>query len=236
MASGMIQAMDAETRQGIAVPTQHELNKCSAQFQLDWRLVDEVLYDLCRTHPDHADRQSVTAKLAIVGRVYSAGLERRVTPPTGQQAITVIADYVLDHGSRVDQIIRALDSVCDPLDASSMGMIVEQHGLLTMLLQERATDGKAPRSFASKYLHFHRHFVPIYDEYARRKLSRLVRWDRSYIPFAMPAHGDREYWDYCLRFFRLYEACRTAGLQVTVKTLDAYLWSVGGLDTPSAIG
>lgn len=222
--------MHAHARQEVAAPTQHELDACFAQFQLDWGLVDEVLYDFCREHPDHVDRRAVTAKLALVGRVYAAGLERRVTPPPGQQAIGVIADYVLEHGSRLDQIIRDLDPVSEPLTLSSMGIIVKQHGHLTELLRERATDGKAPRSFASKYLHFHRPFVPIYDEYARQKLSRLVPWEGSNVPFALPAHGDREYWNYCLRFFRLYDACQAAGLQVTVKTLDAYLWAV---PTPS---
>jgi hypothetical protein len=112
------------------------------------------------------------------------------------------------------------------LDSSGMATIVEQHGRLTELLQKVATDGKAPRSFASKYLHFHRPVVPIYDEYARQTISRLVRWESSYAPFALPPHGDRAYWDYCLRFFRLNEGYREAGLKVTVKTLDAYLWAV----------
>jgi hypothetical protein len=222
----MIRLMDASAKKMLAVPRQHELDECVAEFQEDWGLVDEVLYELCRKHPDHDYRRVVTAKLALVGRVYAAGLERRVTPPPGEQAITVVAKYVLQRGREVDRIIHALDEVKEPLGPASMGVIVEQHGHLTELLRERATDGKAPRSFASKYLHFHRPFVPIYDEYARQKLSRLVIWEGSYAPFALPAHGDREYWNYCLRFFRLYEACQADGLLVTVKSLDAYLWAV----------
>jgi hypothetical protein len=168
----------------------------------------------------------VTAKLALVGRVYAAGLERRVTPPPGEQAIVVIGNHVLAHGSEVDDIIQTVASVREPLEPWSMESIVERHGRLTSLLQEVATDGKAPRSFASKYLHFHHPVVPIYDEYARRSLSRLVRRENAYQPFPLPPHGDREYWDYCLRFFRLYDACRQNGVRTTVKELDAYLWAV----------
>jgi hypothetical protein len=221
--------MDADSnvsRYSLVVPSQHELAASLSRFDLDWGLVDEVLYRLCRDYPSHTDRRAVTAKLALIGRVYAAGLERRVTPPPGQQAIVVIADYVLEHGSEVDEIVRALDAVREPLDSLSMDSIVEQHGRLTRLLQKVATDDKAPRSFTSKYLHFHNPVVPIYDEYARQALSRLVHWQSSYAPFALPPHGDREYWDYCLRFFRLYDACRQAGARPTVKELDAYLWAV----------
>ena len=62
----------------------------------------------------------MTAKLALVGRVYAAGLdERRVTPPAGQQPIVVIARFVLEHGKEVDDIIASLDPVSEPLDSSS---------------------------------------------------------------------------------------------------------------------
>lgn len=208
------------------IPTQSELDDSVARFQSDWGLIDEVLYALCARHTEHRDRRVVTAKLALVGRVYAAGLERRVSPPPGKQAIDVISKHVLEHGSEVDMIIRGLDGIHEPLDATAMATIVEQHGRLTELLQAVTTDGKAPRSFASKYLHFHRPFVPIYDDYARQKLGRLVRWERSYVPFGAPASADRDYREFCLRFFRLYEACAAAGLRVTVKSLDALLWTV----------
>jgi hypothetical protein len=222
----MIEHMGITEDIGGVIPTQSELDGSVARFQADWGLVDEVLYDLCAKHPGHSDRRVVTAKFALVGRAYAAGLERRVSPPPGKQAIDVISDYALKHGSQIDQIIHGLDGIHEPLDARAMGTIVEQHGRLTELLQVVATDGKAPRSFASKYLHFHRPFVPIYDDYARQKLGRKVGWERSYVPFELPASGDRLYWDFCLRFFRIYQACGLAGLRVTVKTLDALLWAV----------
>jgi hypothetical protein len=210
----------------IALPSQEELDASVARFQRSWWLVDAVLYGICADYPGHEDLAGVTAKFALVGRVYAAGLERRVTPPKGGQAIEVIGEYALGHGGHIDAILGGLDGISEPLDAEAMGRIVERHGQLTGLLQGVATDGKAPRSFASKYLHFHRPFVPIYDDYARQKLSHVVAWERTYLPFVLPDHGDRQYWDYCLRLFRLYEACLAAGLRVTVKTLDAYLWAV----------
>src|SRR5664280_500819 len=71
----------------IAIPHQLDLDEASQTFDQDWGAVDEVLYRLCREHPDHKDRRWSTAKVALIGRAYSAGLERRVTPPKGQQAL-----------------------------------------------------------------------------------------------------------------------------------------------------
>jgi hypothetical protein len=77
----------------ITLPTQDELDAATAAFARDGGAVDEVLYRLCREYPGHRDRSSLVAKLVLIDRGYSAGLERRVTPPAGKQAITVIADF-----------------------------------------------------------------------------------------------------------------------------------------------
>ncbi len=104
------------------------------------------------------------------------------------------------------------------------------HGELTTLLQKVATDGKAPRSFAAKYLHFHSPVVPICDSYASAGLVRCVPWRECESRFQESPSADGEYQDFCVRFFHLYEACRDAGLAVSVKSLDAYLWHVPGAE------
>jgi hypothetical protein len=213
----------------IVIPSQSEIDAWTAAFDQDWGAVDEVLYQVCREHPGHTDRRWTTAKLALIGRAYSAGLERRVSPPKGQQAIVVIADYCEVHGAEIDEILRPLYSIEEPLSLPHLVTIVAVHGRLTDLLVGVTTDGKSPRSFVSKYLHFHNPTVPIYDGYALAGVTRLVRWDASNIPFACPPGGDRVpdgYYQFCVRFWRLLEACRKAGREVTVKSLDGYLWSV----------
>jgi hypothetical protein len=72
----------------IALPTANELAEAYSAFGRDWGGVDDVLHELCRQHPGHRDRRSTTAKVALIGRAYSAGLERRVSPPKGQQAMS----------------------------------------------------------------------------------------------------------------------------------------------------
>ena len=41
-----------------------------------------------------------------------------------------------------------------------------------------------------------------------------------------PSEVDAEYWDFCARLLRLYEACREENISVGVKGLDMYLWAV----------
>jgi len=53
-----------------------------------------------------------------------------------------------------------------------------------------------------------------------------VRWDSRIVPFSCPDEGDAEYYQFCVRFWRLYDACRRQGVDVTVKSLDTLLWAV----------
>jgi hypothetical protein len=193
---------------------------------MDWGAVDDILYDLCRRDPDHGDRRTLTAKLVLINRAYQAGVERRVSPPPGMQAITVIADFVYANRAKIDSIVGEVRALREPLTVDDMTNIIAQHGRFTELLLGVTTDGKVPRSFASKYLHFHSPAVPIYDSYATTGLTKLVHWSDVEVPFDGVPGADPEYRDFCARFWRLYGACRQSGLAVTAKTLDNYLFAV----------
>ena len=210
----------------VQVPSVAEVAAAIKAFDADWGAVDELLYRACRDHPDHSDRRSIMAKLALIGRTYSAGVERLFTPGDGRQAIGLIGDCLEHHGAEVDAIITGLADLSEPLSEGAMEAIVGQHGRLTTLLARHATRKASPRSFVSKYLHFHNPVVPLYDSYVVARLGRLVHGDGANRPFECPSEADVEYDRFCVRFFRLYEACRAAGLSVTVKTLDNYLWQV----------
>jgi len=63
-----------------------------ARSQVDdaWSAGDAVLYRLCSEHPDHEDVLQVVAKLWLIGRAYSAAIERR---PTANTAPIALKDY-----------------------------------------------------------------------------------------------------------------------------------------------
>jgi hypothetical protein len=149
-----------------------------------------------------------------------------VSPPPGKQAISIVAEYVHGHRAGVDEIIGKVLTLKEPLTAETTRRLVDLHGCFTRLLVGVTTDNKAPRSFVAKYLHFHNPIIPIYDSYAAAGIVKRVHWDSSVIPFSCPDGGDAEYYQFCVRFWRLYDACRRQGVDVTVKSLDTLLWAV----------
>lgn len=72
-----------------------------AAFDADGGAVDDVLFRLCADAPGHSGQRTIMAMIVLVGHAYSAGLERCVTPPTGEQAITVIAVYIAARGADI---------------------------------------------------------------------------------------------------------------------------------------
>ena len=55
----------------------------------------------------------------------------------------------------MDAIIDSLRGTREPLIVAKLEAIVRQHGLLCRLISPLLRDGRWPRSFAAKYLHFH---------------------------------------------------------------------------------
>lgn len=53
-----------------------------------------------------------------------------------------------------------------------------------------------------------------------------MHWDSLEKLVEQPSAADAVYWDFCVRFFHLYDSCQKADLEVTVKLLDTYLWQV----------
>lgn len=199
-----------------------------ADYERSWRATDEALYSLCRQHPGHADRAGVNAKLWIIGRTYATGIERKI-PANGKQggSMTQLATHLLKHARQMDDIFGRLRRLTDPLDPDKLRSILDLHGRFLALIQPVAHRNQSPRSFASKYMHFHNPTVPIIDTYAHAACREMIHWRKSYCLFDPPAGADEYYARYALRFWQLYQQVRGAGLEPTVKHLDHYLLSAG---------
>ncbi|MCI0640696.1 MAG: hypothetical protein L0Y72_16605 [Gemmataceae bacterium] len=61
-------------------------NIAAAQKPWVWDLGNAALYDLCQEHPGHKKRDEIIAKIWLIGRSYSASIERRrhVYPSDGE--------------------------------------------------------------------------------------------------------------------------------------------------------
>ena len=53
------------------------LTKAISSYEARWKTVDKELYDLCHRRPSLDDFADVYTKVAIIGRVYEAGVAVR---------------------------------------------------------------------------------------------------------------------------------------------------------------
>lgn len=220
--------------QGVLVPTREELAAAVAAYEQDWGDLDAVLHGICAEHPRHDDRRVVLAKTALIARAYAAGVERCVKHGPGRQAVLVVGDHLWQCGAEVDAVVAAAARVAEPLTPDGACALVEQHGLLLALLRRLPACTRAPRSFAAKYLHFHHAALPSFDGLAERALAARVKWDAASVPFERPAHGDPGFWMFVARLLRLFEACRSQGIDVDVRSVDALLWAPA--PAPAGVG
>lgn len=186
--------------------------------------VDQALYALCRCYPDHQRMDGINAKLWIIGRTYATGIERKVKR-TGFQGGSMgkLANWFWRRRASVDGIIRSLQGIQEPLTLDHLRLILDAHGRLVRLVQPALLKNQSPRSWASKYLHFHCPLVPIYDSIARSELRSLVPWDATIEVLPCPRQADERYWEFTLRFWHIYQQLGRREKVVSVKLVDAFL-------------
>jgi hypothetical protein len=199
--------------------TDEELREAWTKFDGTWGEVVEALYRLCREDPDDASCRHVMAKVILVNRAYNARLEAKVRPPAGVKALDLISEFIDGHGETIQRIVTGVPDV-EVLIPRILDSVLRSHSELTRLLAAKLTHDAKMRSFVSKYLHFHRPIVPIFDRECRKNLERRVVGRIA----TVPAWADPPYYDFCLRFLALHEDARSKCLPVTVKKLDAVLW------------
>lgn len=194
------------------------------QYEDHWSAIDEALYRLCRQHADHRSPNSVNAKLWIIGRTYATGIERKI-PTRGTQgsSLSQLAEHMLSQSSELDAMFARLAKIAEPLTPDKLTVIVAEHGGFVDLLKSVLRKKQSPRSFASKYMHFHCPAVPILDSVASAAIQGVVSWNRSLAVFDPPPKADREYFRFVVRFWHLYEQARRDRPSVRVKLLDYYL-------------
>jgi len=194
-----------------------------------WGVLDEELYDLCRRRPTHDELRNVVAKVALIGRGYATRIESVV--PKGNRngagsAIWQVAEVLHSHVGELDCLIGELQTI-DIMEPTSLESVVVAHGTVTSWIRD-AFGGDAPKSFVSKYLHFHTRSVPIYDSYTERALKEYRAAVLKEPPFAYVVETMyRSYWEHCLAFIAAYkEAYAALGVKPLVKDFDAYLLNV----------
>jgi hypothetical protein len=200
-----------------------EYQEARRLYRESWAAPDEALYCLCKRYPNHSTRNAIYAKLSIIGRTYATGIERQLKAEK-ESALDQLAEFFFENRPAIDSTLGRLANVHEPLALDTLETIVQAHGQLVNLLKGRLRDSHSPRSFVSKYMHFHCSAVPIYDDIAAKQLQHEYRWKSDYAVFTLPNGADEEYYRHTLRFWQMYQEAKRADGGVTVKLLDNYLW------------
>ena len=149
-----------------------------AQTSNLWTIGNEFLYEMCKKYPMHNDKAVFLSKIWLIGRSYSASIERRKqnNKITNDEFYEhVIGKGILKVGSKIDEYIKLLNSH-KKISHENNAEILELHHLLTQTFE--SLTGMSKRSLASKYLHFH---LPklfyIYDSRAKNAINEIFRND-----------------------------------------------------------
>ena len=185
-----------------------------------WDFGNEVLYRLCEEHPHHINEDEILAKIWLVGRSYSAAIERRRdSREVGGEAFytSVVAPKM--RRAKIDQWLAPLSRYSRPT-IENCREIIDAHKRLTDLFNE--ITGLEKRSLASKYLHFHfRNLFYIFDSRAAQNLAKLAPRLKE-----MPAlkNYDRVYASHFVRSLKLVDSIeREHRIYLSPRKLDDYL-------------
>lgn len=135
-----------------------------------WDFGNQVLYDLCASHPHHKNDDEIIAKVWLIGRSYAAAIERR-----RNKTSTDGDDF---YENKVSPEIKKsdIDIWFKELSTSSVNNVsiaLKTHKDVTDLFKN--ISGHDKRSLASKYLHFHfpdRFYI--YDSRAHNGIKMLT--------------------------------------------------------------
>jgi hypothetical protein len=122
---------------------------------------NKILYDLCSNNPSHDKGDVIIAKIWLIGRAYSAAIERGKHPEGKKvsyvdDVVPKFLSYKDDDGKKIDDWLKPLrkkERNKEKPSEANMHEMVSVHKKVVEMFNE--ISGNDNRSLASKYLHFH---------------------------------------------------------------------------------
>lgn len=189
-----------------------------------WSRLNDVLYAMCRTMPAHEDVSEIHAKVGIIGRTYASGIERHAA-----SGLDPIVDTLRRCARWLDPALADLGRRDRAPRRDDIARLTSVHGRVLGEIVKCTRSGNRPRSFVSKYLHFHAPVFPIYDSVVAGKIQRRdwypwsARLSREYRA-ELPRLRDDVYWRFVVRIVQIAEDWEAAGLEPTARKIDTYLY------------
>ena len=165
-----------------------------------WEFGNQVLYDMCRLHPDHKQDEIIIGKIWLIGRTYAAAIERRRS--IGDSVGDAFYEDIVAPKIRRSEIDVWFEAVRTS-NKDDVHLHLQTHARVMRLFTEISRLEK--RSLASKYLHFHfpEHFY-IYDSRAQKMVSAQTDPVRKKLPAL---------WEHDSVYARFFLRCRTLHLE-----------------------
>ena len=141
---------------------------------------NEVLYRMCRDQPGHTNSDVIAGKIWLIGRAYAAAVERgagkailREAREKNKGLPELIALDIAK--SALDKWLESIDDV-KKVDVENLDRVLAVHRKFVDLLKGLTKGKRATRrSFASKYLHFHKPLAFfLFDSRAQEKIHKKV--------------------------------------------------------------
>jgi hypothetical protein len=189
-----------------------------------WDFSNGILYEMCRRYPDHRRADEIIAKLLIIGRVYSAAIERGSASRGGTDALYIKKIGPAMQHAGLDKMLRRLPDGRAPWKERLVAAVGVHSELMHVWKKVRA-HGK--RSLASKYLHFHRRDIfPIFDSRAQVGIHRLIPRRNGLAELEVDA-CDETYRVFCERYLRVLEFVRERfGTRLSLRQADRLLLAI----------
>jgi hypothetical protein len=192
-----------------------------------WDKGNQVLYELCKEYPRHDREDEIIAKVWLIGRSYSASIERRPKSKGSVEAEANENFYERVVGpqmvaAKIDDWLAPLEKIEKP-DSDNAQKILSVHKKLTDLFFAITEHNK--RSLASKYLHFHfPKLFYLYDSRAAVEISKLTNRVkiRAHVEMADPVYA--QYFFRCLELVAHVE--KQMGIMLGPRELDNYLLNI----------
>ena len=144
-----------------------------------WTVGNDFMYDFFSQNLGHTDPSTIVAKVWILGRTYSASIERHRNKGIGKdvnfyEEIVPSIFQTLNENHRFDKRVRELVSLAEEEVSESVDDTLSLHYDLQSVIESYTKDKKT--SFCSKYLHFHcPNCYFIYDSITRSNIGKLSK-------------------------------------------------------------
>ena len=202
------------------LPNIEKIEKCKTS---PWDFGNGVLYDLCKENFYHRDTEKILSKIWLIGRAYSAAIERRRNKETINDNFYIDKVAPAFKNSKIDNYLIDLKKH-DRLTIDNLPLVLKAHNYLTKLTAS-ITDLEK-RSFSSKYLHFHLpNLFFIYDSRVVSSLRQFINRVPKSIGYLLKSDFiDQEYAKFVCKCFVIRNNIKdNYNIDLTLRQFDNIL-------------